>query len=215
LRRRGPGPGGCLWLALVGAACLLAGCVTSPAGGDERVDERAASPALGAESETPPGPEYVIGLGDVLSVSVWRDETLTGTVIVLPDGTINFPLVGSLQAEGKTVAQLKADMAAKIDRYVPDPTLTVSVQQINSMQVYVIGKVNRPGSYPLRTDLNVLQVLSIAGGLNSFADRDQIKILRKENGQTRMLPFEYDKVTRGEQLEQNIELQRGDIIVVP
>lgn len=199
----------------MGAACLLAGCaaLAGSHAGPTNTDDPLPADEVG--SETPPGPEYVIGLGDVLSISVWRDQDLTGTVIVLPDGTITFPLVGSLQAEGKTVAQLKSDLAEKIDRYVPDPTLTVSVQQIHSMQVYVIGKVNRPGSYPLRTDLNVLQALSIAGGLNSFADRDQIKIVRKENGQTQMLSFEYDKVTQGEALGQNIELQRGDIVVVP
>jgi polysaccharide export outer membrane protein len=202
-----------LWLC--GAVCLLASCAASgvnhagPAAGEMQTQADA------ARDEAPTGPEYVIGLGDVLSISIWRDETLSGDVIVLPDGTITFPLVGSLAAEGKTVAQLKDDLVQKIDRYVPNPTLTVSVMQINSMQIYVIGKVNRPGNYPLRTDLNVLQALSLAGGLNSFADRDRIKILRKENGQTRILPFEYDRVTAGEGLDQNIELQRGDVIVVP
>jgi polysaccharide biosynthesis/export protein len=162
-----------------------------------------------------PGPNYVIGTGDVLFISVWKDEALTNQVVVLPDGMITFPLVGEIQASGKTVAALKAEFEEKIAHYLPDPTLTVMVQQVNSMKIYIIGRVNRPGSYPLGTHFNVLQALSMAGGLNPFADRKKIKIFRNRGEQETIFRFNYDAVTQGEKPDQNIALKRGDTIVVP
>jgi polysaccharide export outer membrane protein len=165
--------------------------------------------------EIRPGPNYVIGTGDVLFISVWKDEALTSQVVVLPDGKIAFPLIEEIQAAGKTVAGLKAELEEKLTHFLPDPTLTVMVQQMNSMQIYIIGRVNRPGSYPLTTHLNVLQALSIAGGLNPFADRKKIKIFRN-NGEDKIIyRFNYDDVTKEEKLGQNIALKRGDTIVVP
>ena len=161
------------------------------------------------------GPHYVIGTGDVLFISVWKDEALTNQVVVLPDRTIAFPLIGEIQAAGKTVATLKAEFEEKLKHYLPDPTLTVTVQQMNSMQIYIIGRVNRPGSYPLNTHLNVLQALSIAGGLNPFADRKKIKIFRNNGDEKTIYRFNYDDVTKEEKLDQNIALKRGDTIVVP
>jgi polysaccharide export outer membrane protein len=158
---------------------------------------------------------YRIGPEDVLFISVWKDEALTNQVVVLPDGTITLPLVGQIQAAGKTVAALKAELEEKLTHYLPDPTLTVMVQQMNSMQIYIIGRVNRPGSYPLYTRLDVLQALSIAGGVNPFADRKKIKIFRNSGEQEIIFRFNYDEVTKEEKLDQNIELKRGDTIVVP
>jgi polysaccharide biosynthesis/export protein len=160
-------------------------------------------------------PRYRIGPEDVLFISVWKDEVLTNQVVVLPDGMITLPLLGQIQASGKTVAALKAELEEKLTHYLPDPTLTVMVQQMNSMQIYIIGRVNRPGSYPLYTRLNVLQALSIAGGVNSFADRKKIKIFRNSGEQETIFQFNYDAVTKEEKLDQNIELKRGDTIVVP
>ncbi|MEA1947165.1 MAG: polysaccharide biosynthesis/export family protein [Thermodesulfobacteriota bacterium] len=172
-------------------------------------------PNLSQIQEISPGPHYVIGTGDVLFVSVWKDEALTNQVAVLPDGTIAFPLIGEIQAAGKTVAALKAELEGKLKHYLPDPTLTVMVQQMNSMQIYIIGRVNRSGSYPLHTQLNVLQALSIAGGLNPFADRKKIKIFRDNGDEKTIHRFNYDDVTKEEKLDQNIALKRGDTIVVP
>jgi polysaccharide biosynthesis/export protein len=158
---------------------------------------------------------YIIGPGDVLEISVWKDEALTKSVIVLPDGTISYPLLGLLKASGKTVAQLKAEIEKKISQYVPDPTLHVEVKQIGSMTVYVIGRVNAPGRFSLNTSINVLQALASAGGLNPFAKRDKIKVFRQEGGTTKTFTFRYDDVADGKHLEDNIELKRGDVIVVP
>ncbi len=158
---------------------------------------------------------YLIGPGDLLAISVWKDEALTRSTVVLPDGKINFPLIGEIAAAGKTVAALQAEIEAAIGRFVPDPVLSVGVQQVNSMLVYVIGKVNRPGQFNLNAHSTVLQALAMAGGLNAFARESQIKILREQDGKTRIFPFRYDEVADGQNLEQNIRLMRGDVIVVP
>ncbi len=178
----------------------------------------AAEPGAAKESapvaEKPLADVYRIGRGDALSISVWKDESLTQQVVVLPDGTISFPLIGELRADGRTVAELKTELTGRLSRYIPDPTLSVQVMHVNSQVVYVIGKVNGPGRFPLEGRLNVLQALALAGGLNPFAKSGRIRIFR-ENGQgTRMLLFDYDAVAKGERPEQNIQLERGDVIVV-
>ncbi len=158
---------------------------------------------------------YVIGPGDILDISVWKDEAQSKIITVLPDGTIALPLIGEIEAAGKTVGQLKEEVRNKVKRFVADPVLTVIVQQTNSMMIYVIGKVKQPGRFPINTNINVLQALSIAGGLNPFAKRDKIQIMREINGETTIFPFNYDNVSLGKELSQNLTLQRGDIVVVP
>jgi polysaccharide export outer membrane protein len=158
--------------------------------------------------------EYKIGAGDLLDVSVWKNVDLTRQFAVLPDGTIRFPLIGQLDVEGKSAAQLEKELMGKLEKYIPDPILTISVVQVNSMAVYVIGKVNRPGRFTLNDDIDVLQALAIAGGLNAFAREKEIGIHRKRNGETTIFKFNYKEVSEGENINQNIMLQRGDVIVV-
>jgi polysaccharide export outer membrane protein len=168
---------------------------------------------------TPPGQEaengYVIGPGDVLIISLWKDEALTREVTVLPDGTISFPLVGEIQSAGKKVSALEKDIKDRIKRYVPDPVLTVMVKDVNSMSFFVIGRVNKPGQYPLPGTLNVLQGLATAGGPTPFADTGNIKVFRSLTGSPSVMKFDYDDVAKGKHLEQNITLERGDVIIVP
>lgn len=159
--------------------------------------------------------DYIIGPGDVLDISVWKDETLTRSVIVLPDGKISFPLIGEVLARGKTVAVLKKEIEKRLTTYVPDVTLSLEVKQVNSMLIYVIGRVNNPGRFLLNVNANVLQALAMAGGLTPYAKRDKIKIFRPEGDKTNIFPFNYDNVVDGKGLEQNIILLRGDVIVVP
>jgi len=162
------------------------------------------------------GPDYVIGPGDILEVSVWKEEALTRAVVVLPDGKISFPLIGEVQAAGRTLADLKVELVSRLIKYAPKEEVNLEVKQVNSMLVYVIGRVNQPGRFTLNTNVNVLQALSIAGGLNPFAKRNDIKIFRQEaGGKTSVLDFKYDDVTDGKNLHQNITLKRGDVIVVP
>jgi polysaccharide export outer membrane protein len=173
---------------------------------------RKVGPASGALLKPP---DYRIGPGDVLEVSIWKDPDLTRQVVVLPDGRIDFPLVGHFVAMGRTTRELKAEMETKLARYIPDPILTVIVQQAVSMRIYVIGKVNRPGHFLLSGNLNVMQALAMAGGLNTFAKANDIQIFREKGKHTVVYPFAYEKVSDGKHMEQNIVLQRGDVIVVP
>jgi polysaccharide export outer membrane protein len=171
--------------------------------------------STGSVAASPDDGGYRIGVGDVLHISVWKDESLTQQITVLPDGTISFPLIGRVQAEGKQLDELKQIISERLSRFVPDPILSVQVLRINSLMIYVIGKVNRPGRFELADNINVLQALALAGGLNPFARSSRIKIFRETGEKTVLMPFDYDAVSSGEDLQQNIELERGDVIVVP
>ena len=159
--------------------------------------------------------DYIIGPGDVLMVSVWNNEALTMPVTVLPDGKVHFPLIGEAVAGNKTVGDFKQELETRLKKFVDDPNLSVRVQQINSMMIYIVGKVNHPGRFAINTNVNVLQALAMAGGLNTFAKKNSISIFREVKGMTQIMPFEYETVTEGKKLSQNVLLQRGDVIVVP
>lgn len=160
-------------------------------------------------------PDYIIGPGDVLDISVWKDEALTRTVVVLPDGTISFPLIGEMKAAGKTLAELKLEAEEKLKRYVQDLVLSVEVKQLNSLVVYVLGRVNSPGRFTYNSNITVMQALAMAGGFNPFAGKNKVKIFRQEGDKTRIIPFRYSDVAEGDRPEENIRLNRGDVIVVP
>lgn len=157
---------------------------------------------------------YRIGPGDFLDISVWKNPDLTKQLVVLPDGKIQFPLVKELDVTGKSVAELEKELIGKLEKYVPEPDITISVVQVNSMLIYVIGKVTRPGRFSINTNIDVLQALAVAGGVNSFAREKEIGIFRKSGKKTLTFNFNYDEVSEGKNLEQNITLQRGDVIVV-
>ena len=158
---------------------------------------------------------YRVGPEDVLEISVWREDTLKKEVLVRPDGGISYPLVGEVQAAGKTVAEIRQDIGKRLEKYIPDPAVSVSIIKAGSQRVYVIGKVNKPGEYPMGRYVDVLQALSMAGGLTPFADSDGIRVVRREEGRQVVFPFDYGRVVRGEKLEQNILLRGGDVVVVP
>lgn len=162
-----------------------------------------------------PSKDYIIGDGDILYVSVWKDQTMTRQLTVLPGGKISFPLVGELMAGGKTLAQIQSELNSKISRFVPEPNLTVEVQAVNSLCIYVLGEVNRPGRFPLNTQIDLLQSLAMAGGMNSFAKRSKIKVFRGNGREKQTFIFNYDEVVDGKNPDQNILLERGDVIVVP
>lgn len=159
--------------------------------------------------------KYILGPGDVLEISIWKDTALTKQVVVLPDGTISFPLVGEILASGKSVTQLKKELEEKIKDYVPSPVMSVVVHQVNSMLIYVIGKVNKPGHFPLNTNVTVLQALAMAGGLNPFAKESMIKIIREEQGDKQIISFDYNEIAKKDNLAQNIVLKKGDVVLVP
>ena len=143
------------------------------------------------ETVVAPGQDYIIGPGDVLDISVWKVEELTKIVTVLPDGKIAFPLVQQVMAAGKTVDQLSQELENKLERFVPDLNLSILVHQVNSMLIYVIGRVNNPGRIVLNSNIDVLQALTLAGGLNPFAEGGKIKIFRKlPEGSTEIIRFD-------------------------
>ena len=178
-------------------------------------DRRSIPPQELQNTSSPLGQDYIIGPGDVIGISVWRDEALTRSAVVLPDGKIQFPLIGEIVAGGKTVLQLKQEFVEKLSKYVVDADISVDVKQSNSLVIYIIGKVNNPGRQILLANTSVLQALSMAGGLNLFADKDDIKIFRQDNDRTVVYSFRYSKVVSGTYLDDNIMLKRGDVIVVP
>jgi len=158
---------------------------------------------------------YKIQPGDLLTIVVWKEKDLQAEVSVRPDGGISFPLVGEVIAAGITVEQLQKDLTEKLVKYVPQPVVTIMVKQSLGNRIFVIGKVNRPGEYPSSRNIDVMQALSMAGGPTPYASVNKIKILRRENGELKSFPFKYSKVEEGEDMEQNIVLQGGDVVVVP
>jgi polysaccharide biosynthesis/export protein len=159
---------------------------------------------------------YTVKPGDTLLVSVWKEPDLQGPVLVRPDGQFSFPLAGQMDARNKTVQELQQELTAKLKKYISDPVVTVSIQEIKGNKVYVIGQVQKPGDFVVNPRVDVMQALSMAGGTTPFAALGDIMILRRnEAGQQQALPFKYTDVVRGRNLEQNIMLQAGDVVVVP
>src|SRR3989304_2025343 len=158
---------------------------------------------------------YSIGPEDVLEISVWKEEGLQSEVLVRPDGKISFPLVGDIQAEGKTPEQLRHEIAGWLRKYIPDPVVTVLVKKVAAYKIYVLGKINKPGQYTVGIYLDVMQALALAGGLNAYAAENDIRILRRQGDKEIVIPFEYSEVKKGRNLGQNIILKTGDVVVVP
>ncbi len=177
----------------------------------------AAMAAPPAPSVGPPADvSYTVKPGDTLLVSVWKEPDLQGPVLVRPDGMFSFPLAGQMDARNKTVAELQQELTTKLKKYISDPVVTVSIQEIKGNKVYVIGQVQKPGDFVVNPRVDVMQALSMAGGTTPFAALGDIMILRRtDTGQQQALPFKYTDVIRGRNLGQNIMLQAGDVVVVP
>jgi polysaccharide export outer membrane protein len=158
---------------------------------------------------------YRISPGDEIEISVWKDASLSRQLIVPPDGSISFPLIGDIDANDLSIPELRKIITVKLSEYVPDVSVTVILLRVNGQKAYVIGKVNTPGEFPINMDTNVMQILSMAGGLNPFASEGSISILRQQKNSIIKIPFNYGQVQKGKNLEQNIILRRGDVVVVP
>lgn len=159
---------------------------------------------------------YEVQPGDILEVSVWKEEDLQRQVLVRPDGYFSFPLVGDVDATGKTVGELRAEIASRLERYIPDLVVTVTVSDILGNKIYVLGQVNNPGQFVVNPSVDVMQALSMAGGTTAFAALNDIMILRRNGDGTQdAMRFAYKDVERGRSLEQNVVLQSGDVVVVP
>ena len=178
----------------------------------------AISPAVAQDSENTSAnasDTYLMQPGDVLEVSVWGEDYLEREVAIQPDGMISFPLVGVLPAAGGDVRQLQEKVAERLSQYIPDPVVTVSIKDIRGNRIYVIGQVQRPGHFVMNPTIDVMQALALAGGTTPFAEVNDIRILRRSGGQLTSIRFRYGDVEKGRDLEQNIILQSGDVIIVP
>ena len=159
--------------------------------------------------------DYQIGPGDVIVISVWKEPEASSTVVIRPDGKISIPLVNDLSVDGKSPMEIQNIIAEKLSPFIKTPNVTVTVKEINSKKVFVLGEVNRAAAYQITQPTTVLQILTEAGGLRPFAKQKSIYVLRLENGKQAKLPFNYKDVVKGEKIEQNILLRPGDTVVVP
>ena len=201
---------------LIGMCCVMAAqtAPTDKTNGDS-------GPAAESDPGQRPGASqghdntYVIGDDDILEISVWKEPELSKPITVRPDGKISMPLVGELQAAGKTPLQLEGDIKEKLLKYITDPEVVVIVQKINSENFNIVGMVSRPGSYPLTVTTRVMDAIATAGGLKDFAKKKSIHILRENpNGTESRFTFNYEAFVNGKHPQENIRLQPGDTVVV-
>jgi len=188
---------------------LLWGQVPAPAQSDP-------GHAAAASGMRPHDNSFVIGNDDRLAINVWKEPDLTRSIPVRSDGKISLPLVGELQAAGRTPLQLEQDIANRLRNYITEPEVTVMVEQINSEKFNILGQVTKPGSYPLTAATTVMDAIATAGGFKDFAKQKGIYILRQNSrgGESR-IPFNYKDFIKGKNSGQNIKLEPRDTIVVP
>jgi polysaccharide export outer membrane protein len=213
-------------LAVAVATTLAAQTPSKPAPQPPPSQPRPAAPAApGTQKPAPtagqpaegvkPPPDYVIGADDVLGVVVWREQDLSTDVRVRPDGRVSLPLVNDVQAGGLTPEEFRVALTTAFAKFVEAPNVTVIVRQINSRQVFVLGEVVKPGTYPLTAPTTVLQLLAQAGGPTPYAKKNEIAVVRTIDGRTTRHVFSYNDVIRGRKVEQNIPLRPGDTVIVP
>jgi polysaccharide biosynthesis/export protein len=196
---------------LLAAASLFLGTAASAQNAPN--PRNAAGPPNAA---SPPNAEgYRIRPGDKLLISVWKEEGLTQTAIVRPDGGFSFPLAGELNARNKTVAAVSDEIRSRLLRFIPEAQVSVDVAELRGARVYIIGQVNMPGEFIMVSTLDVIQALSMAGGLTAFASPSDVRILRRSAAGQTAIRFDYNAVIRGRDLEQNITLEDGDVVIVP
>lgn len=198
----------------IASALLIGGCASMSTGSTGAVDTATDDAAVADQSDQM---IYKIQPGDKLYISVYNEEDLQKDIVVRPDGGIAFPLIGDVQASGKSVSQLRDEITSRLAEYIPDATVSVSLKEVIGNKIFVLGQVKNPGEYVLTGDIDVLQALSMAGGLTAFANSNKIKVLRRDPAthKKKVIPFSYKRVMRGEDLEQNITLRSGDTVVVP
>lgn len=187
--------------------CLTAG--TPP------TDTHAATATTGRAAESAQL-DYHLQPGDIVSISVWKEKDLETDALIRPDGGLSFPLVGDVEAEGHTLREVRDTIAERLKPYIPDPVVTVAIKQIGGNEIYVLGRVNRPGGFPFSQPIDVMQALSLAGGTTPFAKLNRIVILHRDaGGAEHSERFHYADIAHGRDLAQNVLLHSGDTVVVP
>lgn len=159
--------------------------------------------------------DYLIGKGDLLEVFVWRNEQISRRVLVRPDGKISLPLLQDIQADGLTVLQLKSEITQRFSEHIENPRVTVIVVEMGSYKVSVLGRVERPGVYPITGQTSLVEAIALAGGFTEWASKGNITVVTHQNGKEKKVRVNYKKIASGKDPSQNIILKRGDIIIVP
>jgi len=167
------------------------------------------------QSIPPPGTQYIIGPEDVLSINVWNEPELSISVPVRTDGKISLPLIHDIHVVNLTPLELKEELTKRFAEYVENPTVSVIVEEVNSLKIFIVGNVNQPGVFDVKREVDVLQAISMAGGFTEWAKKSKIKIFRKHGGIEKVIKINYNKIISGKNPELNIPLQPGDTIVVP
>ena len=198
---------------LVGCALLVLGASLLAQAPPANTPRPAAAAALPTDPVLPAG--YVIGPDDVLAIVFWKDKDMSADARVRPDGRIALPLINEVHAAGLTPEELQKRITEESKKYVEDASITIVVREINSRKVFITGLVNKPGVYPLTSSTTVIQLISLAGGLQEYANSKSIMIMRNDGGKQVSLKFNYKEVAAGKKLTQNIELKPGDTVVVP
>lgn len=171
--------------------------------------------ALSVSAFADGGEQYRLQQGDAVMISVWGEASLQKEVKVLPDGSVTFPLAGRVEVGGLTTPEAEKQISEKLKKYLPEPQVTVVVTAIEGSRVYILGKVARPGPVPVFGPLTVLQAISIAGGVDKFADQRGVKVIRSGASGQKVMPLDYGKLLEGQELDKNYQLKSGDVIVVP
>ena len=195
-----------LFMVAIGFMMVL-GCATTSR---EALDEAA----------KPVSKEFLLGPEDVLEVTVWRNQDLSRTVVVRPDGKISLPLIGDVQASGLSAAQVAAKIAARLTEFKENPNVSVSIKEVNSYFIYVLGEVLKPGKYPIKSYATVLQGVSLAGGFTPYASKNKMQVIRTltngdGNENQLRIPVPYNELISGKGEIENFVLKSGDTIVVP
>lgn len=158
---------------------------------------------------------YLLRQGDKILISVWREETLQREVVVLPDGSVTFPLVGRVEVTGLSTPEVEQNITAKLKKYLSAPIVSVTIVGLEGHRAYVTGKVVHPGSLIINGPVTVLQAISIAGGFDKFADEGSIKLIREKPNKQEVLPVNYEDIISGKDVSTNVLLKAGDTVVVP
>lgn len=170
--------------------------------------------AVNAAAE-PGAADYRLHAGDKLDIAVWKEKELSRLLTISPDGKFSYPLVGDVAAGGRTVGEVRAELESRMKKYIPEPVITVTIAGVDGNAAYVIGQVTKPGALIMNPAINVMQALAIAGGGTPFAKLDSIIIIRRGSGGQRVMNFRYGQVSEGKNLDQNVVLEAGDVVIVP
>jgi polysaccharide export outer membrane protein len=199
---------------LIGSVAVVLGLVVV-CGCTPHVSPVTEGQAAVAAAASPDQDKYLLGPEDALEISVWKEPDLTKQLVVRPDGKITYPLIGEVQAAGKTVKQLQEEVLKRLEKFVTDAHVTVILLRAQNYKIYVTGKVMRPGEFLTGKPVNVMQAIAMAGGLTPFASPGSIMVLRTIAGKEMVYPFNYKEVAKGQFLEQDRILLPGDVVVVP